>query len=104
MGAGETFVLRNAKSACPIHEPDTRAERKRLERAVAKARPDPGVGQGWRLTNRGRLRGHVGGRFGRHRPSGSYLVRELADPPSFDTLVSESDAVAHRLGCRCPLV
>ncbi|MFA6044168.1 MAG: hypothetical protein WC718_04230 [Phycisphaerales bacterium] len=71
-------------SACPKHEPTCRAERRRLEREVEATRPAPRNGQGWRLNYRGRR----------------YPVRE-SGPVDVDRLISESDAVAERLGCTC---
>jgi len=60
----------------------SRAERRRMERELAKVKQAPGVGQGWRLTLSGRRR---------------YLVREPVQPIDEARLLAESDAVAARL-------
>ena len=73
---------------CPLgHEPPSRPERRRYERELAKLKPAPGVGQGWRLTTGPRRR--------------RYPVREPPQPIDLDKLIAESDAVARRLGCTC---
>ena len=69
---------------CPLHEPVSRAERRRLERELEATRPAPGLGRGWRLNARGRR----------------YPVREPG-AVDLDRLIAESDAAAERLGCTC---
>lgn len=70
---------------CPLHERESRAERRRAERGVAAAKTAPGVGRGWRLTTGPRRR--------------RYPVSEPPRVP-IQTLIAESDAIAYRLGCR----
>lgn len=60
--------------------PESRGERRRMERELDATRRAPGVGQGWRLNYRGRR----------------YAVRD-AGPVDLDAMIAESDAVAARL-------
>lgn len=69
---------------CARHKPESRGERRRLQREVEATRPAPGVGQGWTLNNRRRR----------------YRVREAPAVP-LSQLIAASDAAALRLGCTC---
>lgn len=72
----------------------SRAERRRLEREVSRARPVPGAGLGWRLTTVGREQYAAGVPLARCR---KYPVRE-PPPRTLGELEAESDAARARMG------
>jgi hypothetical protein len=66
-----------------------------MEREIETARPNPGVGLGWRLTSNGRRDRDRGAPL---RHCRRYPVREHSRPVDVDRLLAESDVVAARIG------
>lgn len=77
----------------------SRALRRRLEREVAKTRPAPGSGQGWRLTAYGRSLVNSGRPIAAVVEAGhTYPVREPSGPFDAEAAEVESDAIRRREG------